>query len=401
MSARIPAVVLAAVLLIAPAPARAQSEPAITAPSGIVVEASTGDIAYAKEASQRRPIASTTKLMTALISLDTLALDDVLTAPAYSPVPGESLVGLKAGERMTVKDLMRALLLPSANDAAVTLATGVSGSVPAFVKEMNDRARALGLRDTNYTNPVGLDVGDNRSSARDLVRLAIRLRGNGFFRDTVDMPRATLTSGARRRVVTNRNTLVRDVGYVNGVKTGHTTDAGYVLVGSATRDGVTVVSAVLGDPSEAARDADSLALLKYGLSRYRLATIVGRDTVLGRAKLAYRDQRVELIAADSVRRVLRRGQKADVRVVGVPDEISGPLPAGSEVGTVEVKVGDRTVARTPLVTATAVPKASLGDRLGDVLSRPGSILLLLVLLACTVSLVLLRRRVVRRAGSRT
>jgi D-alanyl-D-alanine carboxypeptidase (penicillin-binding protein 5/6) len=400
MIARIAALALAIALLLTPAAARAQAAPAVTAPSAIVVEASTGDVAFAKAASERRPIASATKLMTALIALDTLALDDVLTAPPYAAAPAESLAGLNAGERMTVKDLMRALLLPSANDAAVTLATGVSGSVPEFVGEMNDRARELRLRDTHFTNPIGLDQGDNRSSARDLVRLAIALRSNDFFRDTVDMPRATLTSGDERRVVLNRNTLVRDVGYVDGVKTGHTAEAGYVLVGSATRRGVTVVSAVLGDPSEAARDADSLALLKYGLSRYRRATIVEQDAVFGRAKLEYRDRRVELVAGESVRRVLRRGEKADVRVIGAPEEISGPLPQGSRVGTIEVRVRDRTVARTPLVTSAAVAEASLGDRLGDVLSRPGSVLLLLVLLVCTVSLVLLRRRVLRRAGSR-
>src|SRR3712207_1531637 len=192
--------------------------------------------------------------MTALLAHEGVALDDVLTAAPYQPAPAESVVGLAPGERMTVRDLLRALVLPSANDAAVTLATGISGSVGAFVEEMNARARQLELRDTRYANPVGLDAPTNRSSARDLVRLAAVLRRDDFFRETTDLPRVTLRSGARPRTVLNRNRLVRDVGFVDGVKTGRTIQAGYVLVGSATRDGVTVISAVLGEPSEAVRD---------------------------------------------------------------------------------------------------------------------------------------------------
>jgi D-alanyl-D-alanine carboxypeptidase (penicillin-binding protein 5/6) len=257
MTARLVALAVALVLLAAPAPAGAQAAPAVRAPSAILVEASTGKVIFQRAASERRPVASTTKLMTALIALDTVALDDVLTAPAYSGAPAESVVGLSPGERMSVRDLMRALLLPSANDAAVTLATGVSGSVPAFVKEMNARARQLGLRDTHYTNPIGLDDAGNRSSARDLVRLALILRRDPFFRQTVDLPKAVLTSGDHRRTVVNRNTLVHDVPAVDGVKTGHTIQAGYVLVGSATRDGVAVVSAVLGEASEAARNSST------------------------------------------------------------------------------------------------------------------------------------------------
>lgn len=399
MTVRAASLAAALLLCAAAAPASAQQAPAIRAPSAIVMEASTGQVAYARNAAAPRPIASTTKLMTALIALETVALDDTLTAPGYSAGPLETVIGLRQGERMRVSDLMRALLLPSANDAAATLATGVSGSIPAFVREMNARARSLGLRNTRYGNPVGLDAPNNRSTARDLVRLAAELRKNAFFRRTVDRPRAVLTSGARRRVVLNRNRLVRDYAFVDGVKTGRTQRAGYVLVGSATQGGVTVVSAVLGEPSEQARDQDTLALLRYGLSRYRRTTLVEGGDRLGDAALRFRDERVDLVAGETVSRVLRRGQRAQVRVTGAPEEIEGPLPAGAHVGEVELRVGGRTVARTPLITATAVREASLSERLSDVLLRPGSLGLAALLVACTVSLVLLRRRVVRRAGS--
>jgi D-alanyl-D-alanine carboxypeptidase (penicillin-binding protein 5/6) len=392
-------ILIVAAALAAASPAAAQDRaPSVQAPSAILIEASTGDVAFAKRASQKRSIASTTKLMTALISAESVPLDDVLEAAPYDPAPAESVVGLRTGERMTVRDLLRALMLPSANDAAVTLATGISGTVPGFVEEMNARARELGLGDTRYANPVGLDEEGNRSSARDLAKLAAVLRQNAFLRRTTDLPRATLTSGSRRRAILNRNRLVRQVPEVDGVKTGRTQQAGYVLVGSATRGGVTVISVVLGESSEAARDADSLALLRYGLGRYQRRTLVRRGATLARADLKYRDEQVRLVAGRGIQRVMRRGRNATVRVTGAPEELDGPLNAGSRVGAVEVRERGRVVARTPLVTATAVEEAGLATRLSDLLSRPATLLLVGLVLACTVLLVLLRRRVVRRAG---
>ena len=171
---------------------------------------------------------------------------------------------------MTVSDLLEALLLESANDAAVTLARGVSGSTRRFVAAMNRRARRLGLADTSYANPIGLDDPDGYSTARDLAALAARLMRNRRFARIVDTPAARLASGARPRVVENRNLLIASNPFVTGVKTGHTLRAGYVLVGAAgTRRTGRVVSVVLGEPSEAARDADTLALLRWGLTRFR------------------------------------------------------------------------------------------------------------------------------------
>ncbi|HEX8120371.1 MAG TPA: D-alanyl-D-alanine carboxypeptidase family protein [Solirubrobacteraceae bacterium] len=392
--------VLTALALAAGTPAaRAQTgAPAVQAPSAILVESSTGDVVFERDAGERRAIASTTKLMTALLSLETLALDDVLTAPGYDGAPGESVIGLQQGERMTVRDLIRALLLASANDAAVTLAVGVDGSTSSFVREMNRRARELGLADTHYANPIGLDDPDNRSSARDLVKLATILRRKPFFRETVDLPRAVLKSGSHRRAIQNRNALVRNVPVVDGVKTGHTSQAGYVVVGSATENGVNVMSAVLGEPSEAARNADTLALLRYGLSRYVRQTVLQERKGLRTADLKYRDEKVRLVAGETVQRVLRRGERARTKVVEAPTQLDGPLPAGAEVGTVEVRVRGKVVERVPLVTAAAVAEASLSDRVRDVLSEPVSILLVVLLVGCTVLLALLRRRVVRRAA---
>jgi D-alanyl-D-alanine carboxypeptidase (penicillin-binding protein 5/6) len=393
-----PVAVLAVWLASAPAAAVAQSgAPALQARAAVLMEASTGDVLYARNSRQRRSIASATKLMTVLVALQRTDLDDVFTAANYHAAPGESQIGLRPGERMSVRDLLRATLLPSANDAAAAIAVGTMGSTKAFVAEMNKRAAALGLRDTHYTTPVGLDDPDNYSSARDLAKLAIRLRGYEFFRRTTDLPRATLRSGSRKRTVINRNTLVRNVAAVNGVKTGHTNRAGYVLVGSARRAGVTVVSVVLGEPNERARDMDSLALLRYGLGAYEVVTPLPQGRTLGKVSLRYRgDDSVDVVAGATVRRVLREGVRTSVAVRGLPKEVDGPLPRGTRVGTAIVRAGREVLARVPVVTARPVAEAGLGTRLSDLVRRSQTIVALVVLLVCSLPLLMLRRRAMRR-----
>jgi len=379
--------------------ARAQGTgpPTLQAKAAILMEESTGDILFQKNASKRRAIASTTKLMTVLVALENSDLDDVLRAADYRASPVESQLGLRTDESMSVRDLLRASLLPSANDAAATLAVGTMGSTEAFVAEMNKRAGELGLRDTHYTNPVGLDAPGNYSSARDLARLAIRLRRSEFFRRTTDLPSATLRSGAVTRRVTNRNALVRQEDFVNGVKTGHTSAAGYILVGSATRDGVTVISVVLGDPSEGARDSDSLKLLRYGLRGYEAATPLAQGRVVGSVALRYRDEEsVDVVAGETVRRVLRKGARTRMSITGLPQELDGPLPRGSRVATATVRSGDKVLATVPIVTARPVEEAGLGTRLSDLLGRSETIVALVVLLICSLPLVILRGRAMRR-----
>ena len=238
MTRRVCLLALVAVLL--GAVSATAAPPRISARNAFLVQPDTRDVVYARAPGERRPMASTTKLMTALLTLERRKLGRLVTAAPYSPVGPESVVGLRAGERLTTADLLRALLLPSANDAAATLAIDIAGSRSRFVALMNRRAGQLRLDDTHYANPIGLDEAGGYSSARDLVELALILRRDPFFRKTVDRPRALLRSGSHRRVVVNRNDLVGRVGFVDGVKTGHTLGAGYVLVGSAPprrRDG--------------------------------------------------------------------------------------------------------------------------------------------------------------------
>lgn len=401
LRARIPrlAVALAVVLAAAAAAAghaHAATAPSIAAPSAIVVEPATRDVVYERRADKRRPIASTTKMMTALIAVQELALDDVLAAAPYAAQPAESVLGIRGGQRMTVRDYLRALLLVSANDAAQTLAVRVAGSQKRFVALMNAKARALGLRDTHFANPIGLDAPGNYSTASDLAKLALVLRENPFLRRTTDMASAVVRIDGQPRTILNRNLLVRNVPFVNGVKTGHTNTAGYILVGSGTREGITVVSVVLGDPSEDARDQDTLKLLRYATGRYHVVTALRQGAVLGKAKLRYRDEKVDLVAARTVRRTTRRDERTFVRVLGAPKEVDGPLDQGARVGTIEVRYRGRTVERVPLVTARAVSEATATQRLADFLGRSGTVLALCILVGCSLVLLLLRRRILRR-----
>jgi serine-type D-Ala-D-Ala carboxypeptidase (penicillin-binding protein 5/6) len=395
------AVVVAAGVALAAPPRAHTAPPAIGAPQAILVAPASGDVLFSREVHASRPVASATKLMTALVVLERVSLRDSFIAGDYRPISSaETRLGLRAGERMNVADLLRGLLLGSANDAAQTLARGTAGSTGSFVALMNRRARELGLRDTHFANPIGLDEPGNYSSAADLTRLTARLRRNRFFARTVAMPRVRLQSGSRPRVVDNRNDLVGSRPFVNGVKTGHTLGAGYVLVGSASRGPVTVISVVLGERSESARDADTVALLDYGLQQFRSVRIVRAGQVLSSAAVRHRrGDRIRLRAAREVTRALRRGDRAVVSV-DAPRELEGPLPAGARVGAALVIVRGRVVARVPLLTAAPVPAARPLDRLADALDRPGTLAVVVAAAALAGLAAVGRRRYMRRHRSK-
>ena len=359
---------LAALLaMAAPAPGRTVSlaaRPAPAAPAAIVVEPTSGDVADSKAADRRRRMASTTKLMTVLLTLERAPLAERLSAVRYFAQPAESVVGLRAGERLTVADLLRATMLASANDAAATLARGVAGSNVRFVALMNQRARRLGMTHTHYANPIGLDEAGNYSTPRDLATLALAVRRNAFARAVMNRPAAVLRSGDRVRRVVNRNTLVRDVGWMSGVKTGHTQQAGYILVGSGSRHGVELVSVVMGDPTEGARNVDTLVLLNYGFTRFRRVTAATPSRVVASVPVSDQDTSAQLVAARTVRVVARRGQRVTTVTRGVPASLEGPLDRGETVGTLVVRRGGRVVATVPLVTRAAIARASFWQRNG-------------------------------------
>ena len=399
---RIAAAFAAAVALLAAVPAAARAadppKPQITAETAVVIDARTGETLYARRADRRRAIASTTKIMTALVAREGADLGDVFPASAYKPAAIESQIGLKRGERLSLHDLLEALMLPSANDAAIAIAEGVSGSRSAFVDSMNAKAEELGLKNTSFENPIGLDDPDNFSSARDLALTARVLLRDRTLAKIVDSPRATLTTGGRPRTVVNRNRLVQQYPWVNGVKTGRTQKAGYVLVGSAARQGVRVVSVVTGEPSEGARDRDSLALLQYGLAQFERKRVVARGRTVEEADVKYFDEdQVKIVPARSASLTIRRGERVR-RVVEAPERLTGPLPRGERVGTMLISYRDKVVRRVPLVTADPVRGANTWDKITASIGTGGAALAFLAF-AGLVALTVLRVRSARRRGS--
>lgn len=381
------------------ATAATEQPPPLSARAWYLVDARDGTPLAGQDAGTAAAIASTTKLMTAYVALQELPLGEGVVAAPYDPLPAESLLGLEAGERISARDLLYGLLLPSGNDAAVTLAEGVAGSVPAFVGEMNTAASRLGLRGTSYANPIGLDEAGNYSTPRDLATLTMRLRRQRVFRRIVDTPQTTLQTGAHPRTIVNHNDLVLKVPWINGVKTGYTLEAGYVLIGSGTRKGVTLLSVVLGAPSIAARDEDTLSLLRYGFSLYLRRTPVESGETLAAPAVSGRDETLPLVAARSVRVSARRGQSIRV-AVEAPDEVEGPIPRGRRLGTGVVSLDGEVVEHVPLLSkrpALAPASSSPVSRLDDAIPGPRAVAWVVagaaaVAIVIGIALALARRR---------
>lgn len=382
-----------------PGAALASAPPSLSVSGAILIEQSTGKVLYAVNPDRKLAIASTTKLMTALITLEhEPTLGKVFVAPDYHPAAVDSQIGLSPGERMTVHDLLIGLLLPSGDDAAEDLAFNVGrGSVARFVGMMNVRARELGLTHTHYSTPIGLDTPGNYSSPSDLVRLASYLLTHSpFFARVVALPGAVLHSGAVVRHVVNRNDLVGRLPWINGVKTGHTLDAGYVLIGSGHRNGMTLISAVLGTPSTGARDDSTLALLGYGFANFQIVTPVRAGSVVLRPTVTDRPGvRAALLAGETVTRVVARNVRILTRVKA-PRELTGPLPQGAVVGTMLVLADGRVLARVPLVLARTLRAVSPLTIAARFVTRPLTLISIAITLLALVGIALVVRS--RRPG---
>jgi D-alanyl-D-alanine carboxypeptidase (penicillin-binding protein 5/6) len=387
---------LACLALAAPA---AAAPPPISAPSAIVVDASDGHVLYAKSPDARLPIASTTKLMTVLLALENAKLTDLVTAPRYVAAPAESVIGLQKGERMTVADLIRAAMVYSANDAAWALGAAVGGSESSFVREMNRRAQQLGLTNTHYANPIGLDDPQNYSSARDLAKLTIALRRFPFFRATVNRTFVTLKSGLHPRTLRNRNLLVQEYPWVDGVKTGHTNAAGNILVASGRQRGASLIAVEIGNPSKVAAASDCKALLLYGFGHYVFRQLIGRNqTVPPGVPIKYRPgAELMLVAGRTIHKGLLKGTHLTRVQRGVPRQVDGPIQEGQRFGSVDIMAGGHRLATVPLEAASDVPAASAARRLQDTATKP---VWLLVLVAGIAIVALVVRRL-RPAGSGT
>jgi D-alanyl-D-alanine carboxypeptidase (penicillin-binding protein 5/6) len=345
------AVLAAAALAAGPAGASA-APPTVQAKAYYVESPYDGAILAERAAATRRPVASITKLMTVLVALEHARPDDVVTIPSAATGVGESSLFLRPGERVTVRDLALGALVPSANDAALSLALYVGGgSVSRFVALMNAKARELGLRDTHYVNPHGLDQPGHVSSARDSARL---------IRAALEVPLIRRAAHLTQTVTAGRNVTSTDDALaleprILGAKTGHTDGAGWSQVAAARANGVTVYATVLGEPSRTARNDDLLALVRWGLAQYRPVAAITTGRTYAVARAPYGRDAVRLVALRSVVHTVHVGRPLVERVVA-PRAVSLPLALHARLGEVRIYDGSRLVARAPLVAATAMPE---------------------------------------------
>jgi serine-type D-Ala-D-Ala carboxypeptidase (penicillin-binding protein 5/6) len=390
--------VLLALALAPAAPAAPAGEPeGLEAKAWIVVDARSGDVLASQAAERRLAIASTTKLMTAYVAMKELGPETVVRAAPYEPIYGESLLGLETGERVSVRDLLYGLMLVSGNDAAHTLAVASAGSEERFVGQMNRYAAALGLADTHYANSIGLDQRGNYSTATDLATLARRLLEIPAFAKIADTRSVLLRSLRPPRRIDNSNDLLETVPWVSGVKTGHTFDAGYVLVASGEKRGVDLVSVTIGAPTEEARFLENLELLEFGFSQYQRRLPVRSGESLAEPEIRYSGGRLPLRAERSLQAGVRRDQELDLQV-RAPREVEGPIRRGAKLGRATVFVDGRKVGQVGLRASRAVPEASLFDRARATVadnSIPIGIGLFVILM---IAVILLRRLARRNEG---
>ena len=370
-------------------PAAAAAPPKLEARAWALIDARTGETLAGRAQKRRLPMASTTKMMTAYLAIRDLPPRMMVKAAPYQPIPGESLMGLEAGQKVSVRDLLYGLILLSGNDAAVTLAVADSGSVDSFVNKMNRTARRLGLKDTHYRDPVGLDGAAQYSSAHDLTKLGRALMQIPRFRPIASARSAKLNSYSPPVEIESTNDFVLDNEWAKGIKTGHTFGAGYVLASDGRRKATELIGAVMGTASEAARDGESVRLLDYGFSLYTKRVPIRPGTKVARVPVRYSDDDLGLVSRRPVRIGVRKGERLVTRFL-VPDQVTGPIRKGAPVGRAVTTLDGERIAVVRLVAARRVAEPTLLEKARSRL--PAALASLAVLLSVIIGLYLVLRR---------
>jgi len=326
---------MAAVLLL---PCQAQ---AISAQKAILMDAETGRVIYEKDADSRSLIASTTKIMTALVVCEQCNVLDRMRIPKEAVGIEGSSMYLKEGEVLTVQELLYGLMLHSGNDAAVALAIYCGGTVEGFVQLMNDKAYRLGLTGTNFENPNGLDSPGHYSTARDLAVLTAYAMQNPIFAQTV----STKSVRVGERSLQNHNKLLWRVDGADGVKTGYTKAAGRILVSSAQRDDRRLICVTINAPDDW---RDHAALYERGFSDYQIRTLVQPGQILGSVRVVGgQGEEVSLIAEEGFDYAVAEGERPEI-LVSHPEFVYAPVVEGAGAGFAYVLLEGKTVGRIPV-----------------------------------------------------
>ncbi len=349
-----------------------QADLALNCKSAILMEATTGTILYEQNAEEALPPASVTKVMTLLLIMEAvdagaIKLEDQVTVSANAASMGGSQVYLKEGEQMLLEDLLKSVVIASANDAAVALAEYVCGSIPAFVSRMNERAAQLGMENTHFENVTGLDdtVENHKTSAKDIALMSRALIEHKTILKYSSIWMDTIREGAFG--LTNTNRLVRFYPGCTGLKTGSTSKAGFCVSVTAERENLSLICVIMGAESRDLRNAAAASLLDWGFANYALYTAPAGECApvrvvggtLGECPVSYPQFSCVLPKAD-VGKVTREET--------VVQSLPAPVAEGDAVGSVVFRVGEKEIGSVPVVAAETVSKIGFWEILKRIIA---------------------------------
>lgn len=376
---RVLAGILSAVLALCHIPA-AQAVPAeidVPAPSAILMDAATGTVLFEKNANERLAPASVTKVMTLLLVMEALdsgriGWDDTVTASEAAAGKGGSQVYLEVGEQMTMDEMLKSVVVSSANDCATALAEHVAGSESAFVSMMNERAAQLGLTDTHFVNCTGLDdepdAAEHLTTAHDLAVMSRELLKHPEIKNYTTIWMDTVRNG--QFGLSNTNKLVRFYEGTTGLKTGYTSAAGHCLSATAERDGMELIAVVMHCASSTDRFQSAKALLDYGFANYALVSAQPPEPLSDVAVRLGTQSALTPVLQETAPILIEKAAQAQVtKTVTLCEEVAAPVAAGQQVGTLTIAAGERTLAEIPIVAPEAIDKLTLWEMTVRLLRR--------------------------------
>ena len=368
--------ILVMFLSLLPRPAAA-AELTVAGKSALLMDVATGTVLYESNPHEQLAPASVTKVMTMLLIMEAvdsgkIALTDMVTASEAAAAKGGSQVYLKVGETMSVSEMLKCIAVSSANDCACAMAEHIAGSEEAFVGLMNDKARQLGMNDTNFVNCTGLDDGENadqhKTSAHDIALMSRELLKNhpGIKKYTT-IWMDTIRDGTFG--LSNTNKLVRFYQGATGLKTGFTSGAGYCLSATALRDGMELIAVVMGADTSTNRNAACKQLLDYGFANYAVITPELTEAADVTVKLG-KTSSIGVRLGDSASLLIDKGQKSSVTTqIHLEEQVTAPVSQGQRLGTMQVLVGEQILSEVPLVAADGVERLTWGDLFVKVMKR--------------------------------
>lgn len=335
----------------------------VTAPAAILIEAGTGQVLYEKNSHDRRPPASVTKIMTMLLVIEaidegTLSLDDMVRCSEFAASMGGSQVYLEPNEEMSVRDMLKAVAVASGNDAAVALAEHVAGSAEGFVDLMNQRAAALGMKDTHFVNCNGLDNPEHLTTAYDIALMSRELVRHPLIFEFTGIWMDSLRDGAFGLVNTNK--LIRFYEGANGLKTGSTSVAKFCLSASAVRNGMNLIAVIMGADSSKDRFGDASRLLDYGFANYAIAgSLLTPEDLTPLPVKKGKTERVEIGVSDDFKVLVSKKKLNSIeKKITLPEAVEAPIAAGDTVGSVEFMIDGQPIGGTDLIAKADAPRVT-------------------------------------------